>query len=64
MKDLDWLARLLCIWQLGEDMAENGDERRTYIDDNEADPISKIIWYRTKMFNVKLPTELGYRVLS
>ena len=62
MKDLDLLASLLCIWQLREDMADIDGDCRTYVDDNEADPISKIIWYRTKIFNVKIPTELGYLI--
>lgn len=56
MSNPELLSKLLMMWHLSE--TNNSDDR--FITDNEEDPISKIIYHRTKQFNVKLPVELAY----
>ena len=52
------LPQLMFIWMA----SEQGESQRTFVDDNSDDPISKIIYHRTKMFNVKIPEEFGYLI--
>lgn len=48
------LTKLYLIWNINQEVTN------TFIDENEKDFISKVIYYRTKEFNLKIPTELGY----
>jgi len=56
MDNSELLNKLLVIWHLDS----TSDKIPLFVDDNESDVISKIIHYRTKSFNVKIPLELGY----
>lgn len=57
MSNRELLANLFIIWGMHD---ISNDKKQTFIEDDEDDMISKIIHYRTKQFNVKIPTELGY----
>ena len=61
MDNMELLSRLLIMWAF-EEKRMNVDPTITFpfVDGNDENVIGKIIYYRTKEFNVKIPSHLGY----